>query len=64
MEELKQKYDTEYEFLVKIYLSDERALYNLSALERDEIEEEAKAHAKEFLLETSEYKILEERGLI
>ena len=64
IEELKQKYDTEYEFLVKIYLSDERALYNLSALERDEIEEEAKTHAKEFLLETSQYKILEERGLI
>ena len=64
IEELKQKYDTEYEFLVKIYLSDERALYNLSALERDEIEADAKIHAKEFLLETSQYKILEERGLI
>ena len=49
---------------MKVYLSDEKSLYDLSPLERDEIEFNAKTHAKEFLLETSQYRILEERGLI
>ena len=63
-DELLVKYKKEYEFLVKVYLSDEKSLYDLSPLERDEIEVNAKTHAKEFLLETSQYRILEERGLI
>ena len=58
------KYKKEYEFLVKVYLNDEKSLYDLSPLERDEIENNAKAHAKEFLLETNQYKVLEKRGLI
>lgn len=64
IEELLVKYNKEYEFLVKVYLNDEKSLYDLSPLERDEIEATAKAHAKEFLLETSQYKVLEKRGLI
>lgn len=62
--ELKEKYEKEIAFLVKVYLSDEKELYNLTALEREESFENAKRHAKEFLLETSQYKILEQRGLI
>ena len=64
IEKLLVKYNKEYDFLVKVYLSDEKALYELSPLERDEIETNAKVHAKEFLLETSQYKVLEKRGLI
>lgn len=64
VEELLNKYNKEYNFLVKVYLNDEKSLYDLSPLERDEIEVNAKTHAKEFLLETSQYKILEKRGLI
>ncbi|MBP3504064.1 MAG: hypothetical protein J6K18_02965 [Bacilli bacterium] len=64
LDDLVIKYKKEYEFLVKVYLSDEKSLYDLSPLERDEIEFNAKTHAKEFLLETSQYRILEERGLI
>ncbi len=62
--ELNKKYHKEYDFLVKVYLNDEKELYNLSALEREEVIKNAKDHAKAFLLETSQYKILEERGLI
>lgn len=64
IEKLLVKYNKEYDFLVKVYLSDEKALYELSPLERDEIETNAKVHAREFLLETSQYKVLEKRGLI
>ena len=64
IENLLTKYKKEYEFLVKVYLNDEKSLYDLSPLERDEIENNAKTHAKEFLLETSQYKVLEKRGLI
>lgn len=64
IEMLLGKYKKEYDFLVKVYLNDEKALYELSPLERDEIESNAKIHAKEFLLETSQYKVLEKRGLI
>ena len=64
IEELLAKYNKEYEFLIRVYLSDEKELYELSPLERDEIEASAKRHAKEFLLETSQYRPLEERGLI
>ena len=64
IKDLLAKYNKEYEFLVKVYLNDEKSLYELSPLERDEIENNAKAHAKEFLLETSQYKVLEKRGLI
>lgn len=62
--ELLTKYHQEYEFLVKVYLNDEKELYNLSSLEREEVIKNAKEHAKTFLLETSQYKILVERGLI
>ena len=62
--ELLNKYQKEYEFLVKVYLNDEKALYDLSPLERDEIEQNAKIYAKKFLLETSQYRELEKRGLI
>lgn len=64
IETLLAKYNKEYEFLIRVYLSDEKELYELSPLERDEIEATAKVHAKEFLLETSQYRPLEERGLI
>lgn len=64
VEALLIKYNKEYEFLIKVYLNDEKSLYDLSPLERDEIENNARIHAKEFLLETSQYKILEKRGLI
>lgn len=64
IEELLAKYNKEYEFLIRVYLSDEKELYELSPLERDDIEATAKVHAKEFLLETSQYRPLEERGLI
>ena len=64
IESLLVKYNKEYEFLIRVYLSDEKELYDLSPLERDEIELSAKKHAKEFLLETSQYRPLEERGLI
>ena len=64
IESLLAKYNKEYEFLIRVYLSDEKELYDLSPLERDEIELSAKKHAKEFLLETSQYRPLEERGLI
>ncbi|MBQ4571442.1 MAG: hypothetical protein IJB21_07085 [Bacilli bacterium] len=64
IEKLLAKYNKEYEFLIRVYLSDEKELYELSPLERDEIESSAKLHAKEFLLETSQYRPLEERGLI
>lgn len=62
--ELMKKYQKEFDFLVKVYLNDEKELYNLSALERDEVINNAKMHAKTFLLETSQYQILDERGLI
>lgn len=61
---LLEKYDRELKFLVKVYLNDEKELYSLSALERVEAEKNASKHAKEFLLATSQYKILENRGLI
>lgn len=62
--ELLNKYHNELEFLIKVYLNDEKALYELSPLERDEIEQNAKVYAKKFLLETSQYRELEKRGLI
>lgn len=61
---LLEKYDRELKFLIKVYLNDEKELYSLSALERVEAEKNARMHAKEFLLATSQYKILESRGLI
>lgn len=64
VQELLAKYKKEYDFLIKVYLNDEKELYNLSALERDEAVKEAKMHAREFLLETSQYKVLEDRRLI
>lgn len=64
IEELQKKYQKELDFLVKVYLHDEKELYELTALEREECVTNAKTHAKEFLLETSQYKILEQRGLI
>lgn len=64
IKDLKDKYEKELAFLVKVYLSDEKELYNLTALEREEAFDNAKKHAKEFLLETSQYKVLEKRGLI
>lgn len=64
IDKLLAKYNKEYEFLVKVYLNDEKSLYDLSPLERDEIENNAKNHAKKFLLETKQYKVLEKRGLI
>lgn len=64
LSELLSKYEKQHSFLVKVYLSDEKELYNLSALERRESIDEAYHHAREFLLENKEYSILSERGLI
>ncbi len=61
---LKEKYEKEYKFLQRVYLNDEKSLYDLSAVERHQVKEEASNHAKEFLLSTSQYKVLQERGLI
>ena len=64
IEVLLNKYHKELDFIVKIYLSDESELYSLSPSERMEVEENAAQAAKEFLLETSQYQVLEERRLI
>lgn len=64
VKELLQKYQKEYDFLVKVYLNDERELYSLTQMEREETIREAYNHAKDFLTGTSQYKVLIERGLI
>ena len=64
IDQLLKKYHQELSFLVKVYLNDEKELYSLSPAERDLVEAEALEHAHDFLLETTQYQILEERRLI
>lgn len=64
IKELQKKYHQEFDFLVKVYLSDEKNMYCLSANERKEVTDNAREHARSFLLETPQYQILVERSLI
>ena len=61
---LLEKYHRELDFLIKVYLNDEKELYSLSPAERNDLKKEAEQHAHDFLLQTSQYQILEERRLI
>ena len=64
IDNLLKKYHQELDFLVKVYLNDEKELYSLTPAERNILRSEAEEHAHDFLLETDQYLILEERRLI
>lgn len=61
---LKDKYLSEYNFLVHAYLNEYMNLYDLDSAAIFEIKKKVSNDAKEFLLSSTQYNILVERGLI
>ena len=64
VKELHEKFKRQYDLLLKVYLSDEEEIYNLKSTERADFIKDCEQHARDFLLATDQYKILQERGLI
>lgn len=64
VQKLKALYEERKNFLVKVYLNNEKELYNLTEDDRNKVIDNAKEHAREFLSKAPQYRILKERGII